>query len=277
MKVLTRIVIRNSLVLTFFFSIVSYSGPVERIDLYDSPGNHLMFVTFEYDQTGVNTARSVFAPDSTFLYRTIIKRSAAGASQTEASFNFNNDTLWKSSSGSDGKSLSVQDQFGNEQIGGSTKFSGTEQNFDFLQGSSLINKMSYEKNADGAYNKINVYDNAGALLYYVGFKYQGTGITVKPSNHLEKPSIYLNNGNTLVVRYNLPGAAYIRCEIFTLSGQHIATLFSGNEKAGQYRRNIRLNNSMQRFADGIYLTTLSIDRKRVLRQKLLVQNSAGGF
>lgn len=277
MKGAMRAVFRYSLILVFCSTIISFSGPVERIDLYDSPGNHLMFVTFEYDQNGAAVARSVFAPDSTFLYRTIIKKNVAGVSQTEASFNFNNDTLWKASYGSDGKSLSVQDQFGNDQIGGNLKFSGTDQNVDIFQGTGLINKMSYEKNGEGSYNKVNVYDNAGALLYYVQIKYQGTGVADKPVTHIENASIKLNSSNCLVVKYNLISAASIRCEIYTLSGQHIATLFSVEEKAGHYRKTINLNNATRLFANGLYLSTLTIDNKRIVRQKLLVHNSAGGF
>ena len=238
------------------------SEQVKRLDLFDAQGNHLMFVDFEYDQTGKNTGRSVYMSDSTFVRTVAITRDAQGGVSKETSFNFNDDTVFSTtySSNGDTKSITVRDLFGMDQLGAPVSYrTSGDNNFTISQKGVDINKMGYEFNGQGDLEKVSVTDNSGTLLYYGLFSY-GTGINNQKNIHYQKPNISLRGNTLMAARFTLNRPAEVRCELIALNGRRSGVLFAALFPPGTHRKNMRIH-STSCFAskNGIYLVTLSIE------------------
>jgi hypothetical protein len=69
----------------------------------------------------------------------------------------------------------------------------------------------------------------------------------------------------------------VSCELISLSGKKVATLFSRNVVAGKISESINLSSAIPGLAGGVYLIDMSIDGKRIYRDKILVNGSGKGF
>jgi len=258
-------------ILFSFFSLVS-AGEVKRADFFDASDNHLMFITFAED----GNSYEVFMSDSTFVRKVALVKKD-GKNEKAVSYNFNEDTSFVTtfSYNSTNTEMSVRDEFRNDQLGGKVNFKEAGDSYEVSQSGNVFNKMNYEKNGSGDYNRINVTDNSGKLQYYV--KLGTTGIARLKS--------VLKNGNAAVLhskgpncfelKLRLQESAHINCDIFSLSGRNVAKLFSKDVAAGSSREMVRVANGD--VANGVYLLSLAINGKKVLNEKVLIQGVKGGF
>ncbi|MBN2036687.1 MAG: hypothetical protein JW768_08110 [Chitinispirillaceae bacterium] len=256
-------------------------GAQTRLDLFDEQGNHLMFVTFEYDVDQKNISRSVYMSDSTFVRKVVFTKDAQGRSLKETSFNFHDDTVFSTTLEHNGEAtvISIRDQFGLDQMGGPVRHSAAGQNsFDFFQKDALINKMGYEYDNEGKLSKVNVYDGAGARIYYGTFSYGGPDGVVTPGKRRAARAAITGRGrNVLLVQFHLERQSQVRCELVSLSGKRIALLFSGTVPYGTQKRTIRIGETPSiSAAPGVYLVNLTINGAMAARKKVFIQNYGGG-
>ncbi|MGE5671872.1 MAG: hypothetical protein ACM31E_10535, partial [Fibrobacterota bacterium] len=242
--------------------------------------NSLMFIEFEYNANGVNTSRSVYMSDTTFVNKTNIQTSPDGFKVRETSLNFNDDTLFNATfkSDADKKSINVKDQFGVDQFGSDVSYTETgTDNFDITQNNKLINKISYIKEGD-IYRRINVSDNNGALIYYATVEYEsGEGVVYNTKNNKITQSLRQLGNNRFEIRFTMLKTAPVSCELVTLSGRQVGKLVHRNFTSGTVREVINFNKSLSTITTGVYLLNLTIDGNRVLKEKILIQRSKGGM
>ena len=282
MKFFKRQTAKGTVTLLAFLMVTAsaQSSKVKRVNLFDVSGNHLMFVEFEYDASGTDTARSIYMSDSTFLRRTIYKNNPEGKRLAETSFNFNKDTVFSTTFGTSESrsSMTVRDQFGVDQLGSPVSFSeSSTDHFDVFQNNSAINRISYEKNGEGIYSRINVLDASGGLQYYATLDYEGSANAISRVRSAHLPPAMLVRGTFLELQFHLEKKATIKCELLSLSGKKVATLFSGPMANSTNSNMVRISLKEFGFADGVYLASLSVDGRRVAKKKIIVQGQRGGF
>ncbi len=260
-------------ILIFFPMAFSESEKINRADFYDASGNHLMYVEFVYDSKGNNTERNVYMSDGVFKRRTVLINNSAGNREKEVSYDFNNDTSFVTTFGKDGDKtkFTVRDQFRVEQFGGDISYSGSGDNYDFFQKGSLINKMKYSG------KRIEVMDKSGALAYYVELD---NPPPLKILNRKVLPSqmsVQQIGNNRFGVHLKLSMSSMVSCELISLSGKKVATLFSKNMVAGKISESVNLSSVVPGLAGGVYILDMSIDGKRIYRDKILVNSTGKGF
>jgi hypothetical protein len=262
----------------FSFFVVIHAEPAKYLNFYDASDNRIMFIEFEYDGNGVNTSRSVFMDDSTFIKKTIFQKTD-GKRVKETTFSFNEDTLFSASLKTVGSNniINVKDQFGVDQFGGDVSYTeASTDNFDIAQNNNVINKIKYEKDGNGNYNKINVYDKDGNLLYYALFSASGV-IRHNQNALLNLPSLRAIGNNRFEFRFNILKPSMVCCELTSLSGRQVGKLLNHKYASGAVKEVISIGKSMPNIANGVYLMNLSIDGKSVSREKILVQRTIGGL
>jgi len=260
-------------ILICFSMAFSESDKINRADFYDASGNHLMYVEFVYDSEGNNTERNVYMSDGVFKRRTVLINNSSGNREKEVSYDFNDDTSYVTTFGKDGDNtkFTVVDQFKVEQFGGDISYSGSGDNYDFYQKGSLINKMRYSG------KRIEVMDKSGALAFYVELDNPPPIKVLKRKMSQNRISMQQRGGNRFVVHLNLSLPSMVSCELISLSGKKVATLFSRNVAAGKISELINLNSAVIGLAGGVYLIDMSIDGKRIYRDKILVNSAGKGF
>lgn len=273
---------RKIFLFLFLFCFFAYSASnedlVDRADFFDAAGNHLMFVKFKYDKDGKNVERDVYMSDSTFKRRTVLVNKSSGEREKEVSFDFNNDTSFITTFGKDGDNtrFTVRDQFKVEQMGGDISYQKSGDDFNFIQNKQTINKMKYKKSGD-KYTKIEVLDNSGNLVSYVELSYGGVGSKNKVVSHSSLMNVRQLGNNRLSLQLNLLKQSAVSCELMSLTGQKVATVMSGNVTAGNLQEQISLNTVIPGLANGVYLISVSVDEKRVYRDKILITSIGKGF
>ncbi len=282
MPVISRVVNKGKwiLVIIVSFFAISNSEPVRYLHFYDAADNSIMFIEFEYDANGVNTSRSVYMSDTTFIKKINVQTSPDGLKVRETSFNFNDDTLFSAAykSDADKNSFNVKDQFGVDQFGSDVSYAETStDNFDITQNSKVINRISYIREGD-KYTKIHVTDNSGTLLYYATVEYEsGAGVVYNTKFNNNIPSLRHLGNNRFEVRFTMLKPAHVSCELSTMSGRQVGKVVHRDFTNGTVREVINLNKSLSAITTGVYLLSLSIDGNRVLKEKILIQRSKGGM
>ncbi len=253
-----------------FFIIVHADESVKYLHFYDAVDNSIMFYEFKYEGD-VNTERTLYMADSTFIKRTIIENTTGG--KIETSYNFNGDTLFCSKISTDGnqKVLNVRDQFGVDQLDGDVRFSGDGNEYDILQNGNLINKIKYAD--DGT---ITICSSDGELLYYAKME-SNVGIVYRYKNNKIAPVLNALGNNRFVFNFNLSEPATVSGELISLSGRHAGKLFKKVYASGAGKEMINVSKAMPAIANGVYFLLLTVDGKKVMNEKILVQRSAGGF
>jgi hypothetical protein len=254
-------------------------GPVKRLDLFDAQGNSLMFVNFEYDATGKNTAYTVYFSDSTFTRRVIVAQNAAGICTTETAVNFTEDTVFKSSFTPNGANMDilVKDQFKVDQFGGKVNYSkSTNANeYNFFQNGSQTNRMKYEYNAAGRLKIVNVFDAAGNLSYYGIFDSSNVGVLMPQEKRFApRPSLTLRGNDALSWSFTIDHAANVKCEALSIGGRRVAVLYDGNLPSGYHSKIIRLG-PVHSLTNGVYVAKMSVDDKSVATTKFIIQRAGG--
>lgn len=264
-------VIASTLVLLFSSLIHAESDEIKRADFYDASGNHLMYVKFVY-KNGKNTERNVYMSDGYFKRKTILVNNSSGKREKEVSFDYNEDTSFVTTIAADGNKtkFTVRDQFKVEQFGGDVSYSGSGDDFDFFQNGSLINKMKYNG------KRIEVLDKTGSLAYYVELDNVPVRKTNRKLSH-SLMSIQQRGNSRFMVHLTLSSPSNVSCDLISLSGKKLATLFSKNLVYGSISESVNLTSVIPGLADGVYLINMSIDGKRVYRDKVLVKSSGKGF
>ena len=253
-----------------------------QLDFYDAYDNHLLYMTFQYNDAGLNTGREVFMSDGTFMRRVAISYNSSGKRASEVSYNFNEDTSWVMKYEGEGTGFSIADQFKLDQVGGSVNYTSADQmNFDltYQKTGGLAARMAYEKDVNGNLSKVSVFDQGGAMQYYGLFNSTGvirgakSGGLKGSSQVLVKP-----RGSSMIeVSFNLRSAGEVRCDLITLSGRHAATLLRGKMDAGIQKRSFRMDGKSYRgVAGGVYVFVVSIDGVTVSRSRYLHQTQGLG-
>lgn len=253
-----------------FFIIVHAEESIKYLHFYDFADNSIMFYEFKYDGD-LNTERTLYMADSTFVKRTIIENTAGG--KIETSYNFNGDTLFCSKIANDGnqKVLNVKDQFGVDQFEGDVKIQGDGNDFDVSQGSNVINKIKYAD--DG---RINLYSSTGELLYYAKME-TNVGVYRKYKNTRIAPVMNALGNNRYTFNFTLNEPSTVCAELISLSGRQVGKFFNKVYAKGAGNEMINVNKAMPHLANGIYFLNLTIDGTMVMKEKILIQRSAGGF
>lgn len=264
-------------ILFSFFSLVS-AGDVKRADFFDASDNHLMFITFAED----GNSYEVFMSDTTYV-RTVFLSKKDGKAEKTVSLNFNQDTSYITTFSYDGgnSSIQVRDRYCKkpkeaiDELGGKVDFKESGDSYEVSQNGNVFNKINYEKNGSGDYNRINVTDNSGKLQYYV--RLGTTGVArLKPVLKNDNPAVVHSRGNNCFeLKLRLQESAHISCDIYSLSGRNVARLFSKDVAAGSSREMVRVANGD--VANGVYLLSLAINGKKVVNEKVLIQGVKGGF
>jgi hypothetical protein len=264
--------------------LIAAVSPV-RLDLYDASDNDLLFVTFQYNDAGLNTGREVYMSDSTFIRRVAINYNSAGKRINEVSYNFNDDTSYVMTykQGGEALSFSIADQFKMDQVGGyvDARASGGQWSYDlqYQKTGGVAAKIRYEKDDEGNLLKVLVSDSGGALQYYGVFTNDGAGVK-RPAGASKwgvPAEIRTRGGSMVEVSLNLRTAGEVRCDLVTLSGRRAATLMRGRMNAGVSKRSFRLGGGALRgVAGGVYVFVVSIDGTTVLRSRYLHQNQGVG-
>jgi len=254
-----------------------------RLDLYDNFGNLLMFVTFEYNESGVNTKRTVFMADSTFIREVRINYDANSQRANEVSYNFNKDTSFVTAYQRNGSvtSFSIVDQFRMDYIGGMVSYNEEPNKLNYTlqynETGGQAATMVYTKDNEGNLVGVVVTDQSGKEQYIGKFVNEDVGATqqLARKGQLKSVAISQRGGSLLDLRINLPNAGNVRCELLTLSGRRVQQLFNGKLKAGYHSRHFRINNGTSgSVSNGVYLVIVSVNGVNVLQERYLHQPAA---
>jgi hypothetical protein len=264
------------------FCLIDYGfsspAPVKRLNLYDAQDNYLMYVDFEYDKAGKDTAYSVYFGDGTFTRRVVVGRNATtGFKEKETALNCIEDTVFNSTFTPNGTKtdLMVRDQFKMNQLGGAASYSKTSAlEYTFLNG-SYTHKIAYEYDATGWMTKVNISTGDGKLAYYGTFE-AGSGVLMPRDRHSTSfSSVSLRGNEALIWKFKLDQASKVKCEALSLTVRRVAVLYSGNLQPGRHSKTVRTGSSPN-LTNGVYIAVMSVDDLPVANTKFIVQSVRGG-
>lgn len=268
---------------------ISQATKPTRLELYDSYDNYLMFVTFEYNESGMNTKRTVYMADSTFVRTVLINYDANSQRANEVSYDFNNDTSFVTAYQYNGNvtSFSIRDQFKLDHVGGMVSYIQDPNQLNYTlqynETGGQAATMAYTKDAEGNLLEVVITDQSGKEQYIGKFFNDDVGVAEHLSDKSQlKRSVALSQrgASMLDLRINLPAAGNVRCELMTLSGRRVQQLFSGKLKAGYHSKHFRISNSTSgTVSNGVYLVIVSVNGVNVLQERYLHQHavaSVGG-
>lgn len=265
--------------ISIFLLSLSSSAPINRMDLFDKSGNNLLFVEFDYDSSGKNIGRTVYAADSTFLRKTTFSNDASGNRTREQSFNFNDDTTgYTLFSSQNGKStINVFDQFGLNQFGASVSYvqNGTN-SYDTYHNGSVICKFLYTYSPGGRdLDRIDVLDINNVILYYATFTSSARTIDHPRFDMVLQPSLKIL-GDRCHLTIPLKKESRIRVCVYNLSGKLVAIPFQENmmPESKMVWFNISLTNQ-RKLASNLYFIRLYIDGKITAYSQKFIANIGG--
>jgi hypothetical protein len=250
---------------------------VDRLVVFDNANNQLLFVKFLYDGTGKNIGRDVFTADSTFLRHTTFQSNAQGQITKETSTDFDSNMVFYTNLSTSGNAstFSVFDQFNVDQLGGAISTATSDQvSYDVTQGGAVINKIKYTLSG-AAVKQIDVYDNAGARLYYA-MVYQ-TPLSQNPDLRPQvavRPSVTSLGSGRFKVTCTLPQASTVTLELFDLSGRRSALALNKRYGAGMHAIAVDAaggHGDAKVIGDGAYIVLLSIDGKQAVKIVSILQ------
>jgi len=250
------------LIIAVFLTAGSFSVPVSRMDLFDKSGNSLLFVEFDYDSTGKNTGRSIYASDSTFLRKTTFTDDASGKRTREQSFNFNDDTIGYTlfSSQNDKPAISVFDQFNLNMFGANVSYALNGANtYDVYHNDRVVYKMKYSLPEGTESGRIDILDNSSALLYYATLSYSG----LHAVNHSKVTTLQQSMSlfrDRCQLTLSLQKKSYVKVCLYNLSGKLVSVPFQGNLNNGLQTVQFKIGlPSERKLASNLYIIRLYVD------------------
>jgi hypothetical protein len=247
----------------------SIGAPINRLDIYDAADNHLLFVTFEYNGDGICTGRSVFASDSTFMYKTTIQADASGSE--ENSFDYLENKIYKTkvkNTGTGSAEFSTVDQFGLSQFGSALTHSQTEANlFSINQGSTPVCKEKYEYDSTGNLARIVILGKNNETLWYAK---AALAVGIKKVTSVKAFNSLAINASRGIIKFQCVMAAerFVTAELITPSGRRVKYLVNKMLTPGSYTFTTGLEGHT---ASGTYIVKVSMNGVTVLTRKAIVQ------
>jgi hypothetical protein len=281
---LKRSITVTSTLCLLLVSMVPAAKP-RRLELYDGFDNFLMFVTFEYNESGVNTRRTVYMADSTFVRDVLINYDANNQRANEVSYDFNKDTSFVTAYQHNGNvtSFSVRDQFNLDHVGGMVSYIQDPNQLNYTlqynETGGQAATMAYTKDAEGNLTQVVITDQSGKEQYIGKFFNDDVGVAEQlvHKGQLKSVAISQRGASMLDLRINLHNAGDVRCDLMTLSGRRVQQLFNGKLKAGYHSRHFRISNSTSgSVSNGVYLVIVSVNGVNVLQERYLHQHAVGG-
>jgi len=254
-----------------FICTLSSGSPITRMDVFDAADNHLLFVTFNYDEAGVCIGRDVFASDSTFLRSVAIKSGGTTAATKETSIDYEGNPLFVSTinppSGG-ATSFSTVDQFGMSQYGTALSYTESTPNmFTVTQSSALLCKEQYEYNSNNELSKISVSDKSGASAWYATITYQSVAVT---HDKLRKNtgSVHLtSHRGRILINLDLLNAGFVRAELITPAGRRARVLLDKQIASGSHS----FTSEDALLGNGTYIVKVTLNGTAVTTRKVVVQ------
>lgn len=270
------------LILGVYFVTFSYSVPVTRMDLFDKAGNNLLFVEFQYDNTGKNIGRTVYASDSTFLRRTTFTNDAAGKRTREQSFNFNDDTIGYTlfSSQNDKPTINVFDQlsldhqFDLNQFGAPVSYAPNGTNtYDIYHNGKVVYKMKYTYSSEGSeLSQIDILDINNLVLYYAKLTSSVHTIKQPKVDNILKPNLKIFR-NQCLMTVSLQKKSLLKVCIYNLSGKLVTVPFQENMKPGLQSVQFRIGLYDERkLANSLYIIRLYVDGQATTYSQKFISN-----
>jgi len=256
-------------VLMFLSLYMATASPITRLDIYDKSDNQLLFVTFDYNSSGKNISRSVFASDSTFLRTTTFVPTGAGSSENSVDF-LDNPVFTTSVSlpVANKTQFSTVDRFGLTQFGTALSHQGTSPNtFAVSQNGTSVCTEQYEFGADSQLNRITVLDKTGSLAWYALVTHQASGVIYLPElKTLRSVRITADRG-VIRIQMDLAKPGEVRAELYTISGRKAFVL--ADKKYGAGRQVIAATPA--NLGEGTYLVLMTVNGVTVQSGKLLME------
>jgi hypothetical protein len=274
--------LKSLLILGVFSATFSYSVPFTRMDLFDKSGNNLLFVEFQYDNTGINIGRSIYAPDSTFLRRTTFTNDAAGKRTREQSFNFNDDTIGYTlfSTQNDKPTINVFDQLSLDHQYDLNRFgapvsytSGGANTYDIYHNGKVVYKMKYTYSSGGSdLSQIDILDNNNSVLYYATLTSSVNAVKQPKVDNLLKPNLKIFR-NQCLMTVSLQKKTQLKVCIYNLSGKLVAVPFQENMKPGLQSVQFKIGLPDERkLANSLYLIRLYVDGQTTTYSQKFIAN-----
>ncbi len=244
---------------------------VDRIDLFDKSDNPLLFVTFQYDASGNNIGRDIFAADSTFLRHTSFQTNGQGQITKETSTNFDTTMIFYTNLTTSGNTItfSTFDQFGLDQFGGAlTSTTSDQKTYALSQGGASLYQIKYTLSGTSI-QRIDVCDNSGSTLYYAMMGSTPArpfaGIRAAPYSSVAS----LGKGR-FRVNCDLARPSGVALELFDMSGRRAAVVLNKRYEEGSH--SIFVDASPSRgVGNGAYVVRLSIDGRPVARGLFVIE------
>jgi hypothetical protein len=258
--------------ITLALFVRSFAGGIDRMDLFDAADNRLLFVTFEYDSTGNNIGRTVYASDSTFLRSLRLTKDAGGNVTAENSTDYESNPLFTTriSPQSGRTDFTVSDQFNMDMLGAPMSYTKSAAGeYAISQGGATLYKQKYAYAADGSLTRIDYTDPSGSLLYYATVS-QKTGLIAGNARGLPlrlAPVFRAIPGGNLLVSFTLAAPSDVSVEFFTPSGRLAAKAVGRSLAAGRRTLAVGYNDA---FGQGAYIARISANGSPVFYGRLLV-------
>ena len=248
-----------------------FANTIDRLDIYDSADNHLLFVTFTYNGAGVCTGRDIFTSDSTFMYHTTVPTGTANETKKEISVDYMENPMYtitvKPPSGG-ATEFSAEDQFGLSQFGAPLRFSeATTNTYDVKQESKLLAKETYTFDTDGNLTRISMRDESGNEAWYGLVTYKG--VYVKSTQKLpllNRVQIHSSRA-ALQLQFTLSKESVVYADLFSPSGRRVLQLVQKKFKSGAHTLALR---DME-ISNGTYIVRMSVDGVAPVTSKIVVQ------
>ena len=250
----------------------AFAGKIDRIDIFDSAENPLLFVTLEYDSAGNNIGRTVYTSDSTFLRSTSFTKDQSGNITAENSIDYEENPLFTTSiSQQTGKTnFTINDQFKMDFLGAPMSYARSSAGeYTISQSGSTLYMQKYEYDSDGTLNRINYTDPSGKLLYYATVKQQ-TGI-INSSIHGKNPQLvpvfHAGLDGKLLVTFSLAKPSIVTIEIFNSTGRLASKTLKKSVAAGRQTLTMKCNDQL---SAGTYISRISVNGSQVFHGRLIL-------
>ncbi len=272
--------LKRAISVFFLLNLFSWAQtPVQLMQLFDSQGNYLMYVDFQYDASNKPVSRSIYMADGTFKRTTIFQDDELGNRVSEQSYNFDQQLVFSTTLNSSGgqTSFSVEDQFKNDMLGGPVSYStGNSSTYALQQNNALVSTISYTNDATGKLSRIDITDKSGELAAYATVYYDKSARIPKKAPVVVPSGIILSKGNNFIeLQLSLHQPSDVTCDLISITGQKVKTILKKGYGKGTHKEPIWLSPRHLSLSTGIYFVHLSIEGKSITHGKILLTSEGG--